>query len=313
MEEIKKLIADEKYDEALKKLLLLEGEYLLKVQCLYELEKYLELTTFFEQVADKIEDNYFEILGFYVLALIELEEFDKALMILNEELSMPYIQDNYEEVLNNLYDDVLARKQAYLIESGVYNVKLSEEEIVETLLGDDSSYDDKLTVIMELGDYNIRSFLNELEIFLQRDNSPVLKTFVLELMVKQQISDVLLVYKNDLEYEFMPNANQLVFQDVNYLAARDLLEDHLAKIPSYLNMCLDVLDMLVYIIYPQVIDYDEIKYYSALIEYYVFSLNSDDLATDFESYYEVDLKEIINNVDILISLLDTEEKYVELL
>lgn len=312
MDDIKKLIADEKYDDALKKLLLIEGEYLLKIQCLYELQKYTELVTFFEQVVDKIENNYFEILGFYILSLIELEEFDRALMTLNEELSMPYIQDNYEEVLNNLYDDVLAKKQAFLVESGVYNIKLSDEEIIEVLLGD-SEYEDKLNVVMQLEDYNIRAILSELETFLQSDNSPVLKTFILELMIKQQISDVILIYKNDLEFEYLPNANQLVFQDINYHATKDLLEDHLAKYPSYLNMCLDVLDMLVYIIYPQVIDYDETNYYAALIEYYVFSLNIDDLSDDFESYYTVDLKEIISNVDMLIALLESEEKYVKLI
>ena len=311
MNEIKQLIAAEKYDLALKKLLNEEGEYLLKVQCLYELEKHEELVVFFEQVAAKIETDYFETLGFYILALIKGNEFDKALNCLNEELSMPYIQDNYEEVLNNLYDDVLAQKQVYLVENGLYDKKLSEEDFIEVLMSDD--YDEQLNVLMKLDDYNIRQLLPSLENYLQADKAPVLKTFILESLVKQQVSEVVLVAKNGYEYEFMAIANQLVFQDINYLKTRTLLERHLAKQPSYFAMALDVLDLLVYIIYPQTIDDAEINTYAALIEYYVLSLNSDDLALDFEEYYEVNSEMIINQVDFLINLLESEERYGNLL
>jgi len=311
MDEMKELIVNEKYEEALKKLLLLDGEYLLKTQCLYELNRHSELVAFFEQVSDKIENDYFEILGFYILSLIELNEFDKALNILNEELSMPYIQDNFEIVLNTLYDDVLAKKQVYLLESGVYDVRLSEEEISTVLK--ESDYDDQLAVLMKLDDYNIRKLLNDLEWYLQADKSPVLKTFVLETLVKQQISNVVIVNKNNYEYEFMPTANQLVFQDINYLKTRDLLTAHLEKQPSYLAMTLDVLDMLAYIIYPQVIDEDETNFYAALIEYYVISLNIDDLADDFNDFYQIEVQNVIDRVDYLIDLLESEEKYVNII
>ncbi|MDF9867184.1 tetratricopeptide (TPR) repeat protein [Bacilli bacterium PM5-3] len=311
MEEIKKLIVDEKYEDALKKLLVLEGQYLSKIQCLYELKKYNELVIFFEQIVDSIEDDYFEILGYYILSLIEQEEFDKALSILNEELSMPYIQDNYEEVLNNLYDDVVAKKQAYLIESGVYNQTITEEDIVEVLF--ENNYDEQLSILMKLDDYNVRKIKDDLEKYLLSEKSPVLKTFILEVFIKQQISDVILVNKHGYEYEFMASANQLVFQDINYLKTRNLLEEHLAKFPSYLVMALDILDLFVYIIYPQTIDVDEINSYAALIEYYIFSLNIDELVADFEEFYNVDTSDIINRVDFLIEMLESEEKYVNAL
>lgn len=116
-QEIEKLFSEEKYQDALKILLTMDKEYLMKVVCLYELEQYRELKSFFEDIVDKIDEDYYEILGYYILSLIKLDDFDKALDTLNEELSLPYIQSDYLEVLNALYDDVLAYKKAYLAEN----------------------------------------------------------------------------------------------------------------------------------------------------------------------------------------------------
>lgn len=311
MEEIKQLIAEGEYESALKKLLLLDKEYLFKIQCLYELGKHQELIVFFEQIVDKIENDYFEILGFYILSLIELEEYDKSLSVLNEELSMPYIEADYQNVLNTLYDDVVAKKQAYLIESGAYDKALTEEKIAD-ILTNEGDYNELLNVIMKLDEFNIRKILTTLDTFLQEEQSPILKTFVLEVMIKQQISDTVLVIKDNLEYEFMPIANQLVFQNLNYITTRNLLNDHLAKFPSYLNMAMDILDMFVYIIYPNEIDVDESSFYAAMIEYYIFSLNIEELQEDFEEFYGVNTQSIINGVDVLINVLESEEKYAEL-
>lgn len=308
MDEIKALIQEEDYELALKKLLLLDGEYLLKTQCLFELNKDEQLITFFEQIVDKIENDYFEILGYYILSLLNVEEYDRALTTLNEELSMPYIEDNYEQVLNNLYDEVVAQKQEYLIEQGVYNKELTEEKIAD-ILTNEADYNELLTVVMKLNDFNIRKILDVLDSFLQEDRSPILKTFILEVMIKQQISSTLLVVKDNLEYEFIPIANQLVFQNLNYIRTRDLLEDHLAKVPSYLAMANDILDMVAYILYPNEIDIDEVNFYAAMIEYYIYSLNSDELEKDFEEYYQLDIELIVASVDILINILKLEEKF----
>ncbi|MDL2211499.1 hypothetical protein LJB88_01335 [Erysipelotrichaceae bacterium OttesenSCG-928-M19] len=311
MEEIYKLIDERKYDEALKKLLVLPDNYLLKAQCLYELERYNELVSFFEQINEMIENDYFEVLGYYILALIKLEDYDKALNMINDELAMPYVQEDYYEVLNNLYDDVLAQKQAFLVDNNAYDIRL-DDETIEHILLDHDNYDEQLDVIMRLEDYNIRKLLPIIETFLVNDNSLVLKTFILELLVKQQINEAVLVNKNGFEYEFLPNANLLVFQDLNYLKIRDLLEVHLAKQPSFLEMCYDILDLVVYIIYPEIISEDE-TYLAALIEYYVFSLNSEELMTDFTRYYQIDLSFVESNLSELINILESEEKYGSLI
>lgn len=301
------LIKEEKYEEALKELLTLEGNYLKKTQCLYEMDKHNELVSFFEGISDKIENDYFEILGYYILSLLELEEFDKAISLLNEELSMPYIQEPYDSVLNQLYDDVVTRKALYLSQSGLDRPHLHEHDVHDVLLHGDDFFQ-QLSVINNLDQFNIRNILEDLESFLENSKkSSILKTFVLETLIKQQISNVVVVVKNGYEYEYLPLANQLVFENHNYLATRNILEDHLAKNPSFLEMAIDVLDTLVYIIYPEVIDEDETRLYAAAIEYYVYSLNMEDVEEDFYQIYEFDEKLIEQEVDNIAKLLESEE------
>lgn len=306
--DIDNLIKEEKYEEALKILLTQEKEYLKKVICLYESEKYRELKSFFEDIVDKIEEDYYEILGYYILSLIKLDDFDKALDTLNEELSLPYIQSDYLEVLNSLYDDVLGYKKAYLAEH--HHHDLNENEIAN-ILENTNDYNILLQAISSLNKINVRNILSSIEKFLLSDNSPILKSFVLEVLTNQQVSECLLVNKNNLEIEVMPIANQLVFDNHNYLLALEILNERFEKNPSYLEMAIDILNSYSYIIYPQTIGEDEVKFLCASIEYYLLTLNFEDMDKDFETFYCLALSDIINNIDWLVNILKLEERFIE--
>ncbi|MEG0284241.1 MAG: hypothetical protein RR543_05240 [Erysipelotrichales bacterium] len=305
---IKDLMSDSKHDEALRLLLQTEKNYLLKVQCLYELNKYEQLNSFFEEVVDKIEEDYFEILGFYVLSLIETKRFDTALNILNEELSMPYIEMDYQEIINSLYDDVVAQKQIYLIEEGVYETNLKEEDVAK-ILESEEDYTELLNTIMKLDDFNIRKLLSSIAIFLKNDNSPILKTFILEVLIRQQINEDFEVIKNNDLIMFTPVASDLVISDLNYIKTVQLLEDHLAKQPSYLSMALDVLMSYAYILYPHLIEEEQINLVAATIEYYILSLNYEDIDGEFEEYYHVSEDAIESSTQKLIEILKDEERF----
>ncbi|WP_423364558.1 hypothetical protein [Mycoplasma sp. P36-A1] len=310
MDEISKLITQEKYEEALKKLLIMDGNYLQKTQCLYEMKKYDELKSFFESISDKIEKEYYEILGFYILSLLELEEFDKALSVLNEELSMPYIESPYDVVLDNLYDDVIARKRLFLSDKGLENIHIHEHDVKEVLLdGDD--FDTQLQLILNLDKLNIRNIFEELSLFLENQNkNSILKSFILELLIKQQISDEVIINKNGLEYAFLPMANQLVLDNHNYLITKNNIEDRLEKNPSFLQMALDVLDMTAYLIYPQLIDSEETKLYAAAIEYYVYSLNMEEIDNSLYSYYDLNEKIVEGMVSYIVGFLQPEDSHI---
>lgn len=305
---IHKLMIDEKYDEALKLLLQEDKHYLLKIQCLYELGKYQELTDYFKQVKDEIDTDYYEIIGLYLLSLMELHEYDEALSILNEELAMPYVESNYLQVMNNLYDEIVARKQIYLIENGIYKDALSEQSIQE-VLAHEHDFDVVLDVIMRLDDFNIRNLMGSIKTFLSNEKrNDILKSFILELLIKQQINEDVLVKKNGYEYQFRPLASDMVKQNHHYLQTSQKLSNHLDKNPSLLNMCLDVLDIVSYSIYPETIAEHEVDLYAGAIEYYVSSVNYEQIKEDFMEYYQSDEVSIETKVDQIAKLLEKSEQ-----
>jgi tetratricopeptide (TPR) repeat protein len=305
---IQKLMDEQKYDEALKLLLQKDKHYLSKVQCLYELGKYQELTDYFKEIKDQIETDYYEILGLHLLSLMELHEYDEALRLLNEELAMPYVESDYLEVMNNLYDEIVARKQIYLVENDMYHDALTEESIKD-ILADEHDFDMVLNVIMRLDDFNIRNLIDSIKTFLADEKrNDILKSFILELLIKQQINEDVVVKKNGYEYQFRPIASEMVKQNHHYLQTSQKLSDHLEKNPSLLSMCLDVLDLVAYSIYPEMIAEAEVNLYAGAIEYYVTSLNYEDLTDDFIEYYQSDEASIETKVEQLVALLNKSEE-----
>jgi len=305
--EYTKLMEKGQYKEALKLLLEHENLYLEKITCLYEMKEYDKVISFFESIVDKLEQDYFEVLGFYILSLLEENQFDKALDVLNEELSMPYVQDNYQVLLDSLYDNVIERKKFFLAEQESTNI-LSVDEIKHLLL-DHGDFVSQFKAISALDQINVRSILDELEVYLTNPrNSSILKSFILERLTQQQVSQGVLVNKNNCEYEVMPLAFNPVFQDHNFILTRNLLEEHLDSNPSLLAMAYDILDSIVYILYPETIEEDEQNLYAAAIEYYVYSLNYEDLSVDFESYYDLDLSSVEKFSEYLSSLLENEKE-----
>lgn len=280
MDKINELIESENYQEALKLLLQLEGYYLEKIQCLFELEKYDELLSFYESIKNSLEDDYYEIFGYVINSLINKEEFDSALDLLNEELSMPYIPQNYEHIINDLYDDVVALKQVHLTKNNAY--KLYDENNVKEILQHDNDYFNLFEIVNDLHRYNIRNLVESIQIFLKRNVSSILKSMVLEEYLNQEISQTLIVEKNNLEFEYLASSNTYVENDENYQKTIDILVDRLDKTPSFLEMALSIIYSYAYIIYPLTIDEDEILYLALIIEYYILTLNMENVDINYE-------------------------------
>lgn len=302
MENITELMYEKKYPEALKLLLEIEKEYFLKIQCLFEMEKYAEVVTFFNDIKDSIEDDYFEILGYYVLSCIETNNFDEALNILNDEMTVPYVQQDYLNVLNGLYDQVISQKQMYLIENNMYDDHLNNNIAIDILENEDD-FDELLNVITRLDTLNVRQLLPNIQKFLLDDKPDILKTFILEILIKQQINEDIQVYKDGLTIDFNPYLNEFVKQGIEYIKVANILEERYDRNPSLLQMSLDVLDLYAYYTYPITIDDSEINDIASKIEFYVCSLNFEDLADDFYIYYHLDEDIFNQNIDEFTNLM----------
>lgn len=302
MKEILNLMSEEKYPEALKLLLEIEKEYFLKIQCLYEMKKYQEVVTFFNDIKDAIEDDYYEILGYFVLSSIEIHNYDEALNILNDELTVPYVEQHFLTILNGLYDEVISQKQMYLIENNMYDDHLNNNIVIDILENEDD-FDELLNVITRLDTLNIRQLLPNIQTFLLSEKPAILKTFILEILIKQQINEDIQVAKNDLIIDFNPYLNEFVKQGIEYIKVANILEERYDQNPSLLQMSLDVLDLYAYYTYPITIDDSEINDVASKIEYYVCTLNFESLAEDFYIYYHLDEEIFNNSIDEFTNLM----------
>ena len=93
----------------------------LRLVCLIGLQEFQQAKR--EGIVAKVQatDTYYDVVSMYVTTLKELEEFEEAIEILIEELSMPYIPYQYETLFNTAYDQILLEKQEanYEVESRI--------------------------------------------------------------------------------------------------------------------------------------------------------------------------------------------------
>ena len=104
-----------------------EGELLKKFQNLYNDGQYDSCVTYIEKKLSVFSNKFYDIMIIYLNSLINVGEKEKALKLVKEELSMPYIPMNFEDKFLEIYKEI-----AYIEKAGKeYN--LSREKIEEIL------------------------------------------------------------------------------------------------------------------------------------------------------------------------------------
>ena len=127
---IEDLIETGQYKEALRYLNDLEDEKVRyqRLVCLYGMQELQQAKKEGLKAKALAEETYYDVVAIYVSILKDLEEFEEAINIIVEELSMPYIPYQYETVYNAAYDELLLAKQEASLE-GTSQKIFNEEEI----------------------------------------------------------------------------------------------------------------------------------------------------------------------------------------
>ena len=130
---VEDLIETGQYKESLKYLNDLDDEHVRyqRLVCLYALKEYNQARQEGMKAKALANETYYDVVAIYVSILKELEEFEEAINIVVEELSMPYIPYQYEVTFNNAYDELLLAKQEMSYDS---TQKVFNEEEIENLL-----------------------------------------------------------------------------------------------------------------------------------------------------------------------------------
>ena len=161
---IEDLIETGQYKEALRYLNDLEDEKVRyqRLVCLYGMQELQQAKKEGLKAKALAEETYYDVVAIYVSILKDLEEFEEAINIIVEELSMPYIPYQYETVYNAAYDELLLAKQEASLE-GTSQKIFNEEEIEIILNGIEnhrSESDNKLEEIIYKADKLSRQCFN---------------------------------------------------------------------------------------------------------------------------------------------------------
>ena len=275
---VDQLISEGQYQDALSLLTDINDEQTryLRLVCLVGLNEYQKAKQEGLVAKANAKETYYDIVSMYVTTLKELGEYEEAIDILIEELSMPYVPYQYEMLFNTAYDELLLDKQEanYQVESK--NQIFSIEEIAQLLKNKQCNDDLLYMAIDQLQQLNVRMIIPVIQDYLMnQDNHFFAKTLIIEIMIDQQVDEDFEVDKFGQIYQINPSYMPLVLQQEQYMGVYKYLESGLEDDnPNLLQQCIEYLEYTLYAIYPREIYEDEYNVLAAAIHYYVVTLQS---------------------------------------
>ena len=259
-----------------------EEKLLEKFQQLYSNGDYETCVTYIEKKMSAFSSKFYDIMIVYLNALINNGEKEKALKLVKEELSMPYIPMNFEDKFLDIYKEI-----AYIEKEGKeYN--LSREKIEEILC----YVEDKnliILAIVELCKLNIRDFFGAISVFFKRDVKNVYKVMLIDAMRGQGVSNEFVLSNRGSEYKVVPSLCGNVLESEAYVKIKEIID---SKIDSKdINLSSSALEnLMLYLsdIYPVFIKKEDYEVIACVIHYYVSKMFDESLEMEyFSSLYRV--------------------------
>lgn len=262
----------------------LDEEVLLeKFKKLYDSGDYASCVTYIEKKLSAFSNKFYEIMIIYLHSLINTDQKEKALKLVKEELSMPYIPMKFEDKFIDIYKEV-----AYIEKEGKqYN--LSREKIEEILCVEE---DKNLIIlaIVELCKLNIRDFFDCISEFFKRNVKNIYKVMLVDALRGQGVNKEFVIKNNDEEYKIIPAYSENVLESKAYIYIHKLLEDKIGnKELTVCSMALENLMLYLSDIYPLHLDEEEYPSVACALHYYVSKMYDESLELeDYTTLYKVD-------------------------
>lgn len=271
-----------------------------RLVCLYGLGEYRQAKVEGMLAKLKASNTYYDVVSIYVATLKELEEFEEAINIMVEELSMPYIPYEYEAIYNAAYDELLLAKREANEGMERHNNAFSLEDMENILMKDVSNEDLLYMAIEQMEGINIRRLMGAIRNFIKDNNKPSFaKSLLIELMIDQEIDEELVLVKNGIEYEINPSYAPLVLnQEVGGMILSLLSNGIEDDNPSLFALCEQFLNFYLYLVYPKYIDESDYRSIAGAIHYHLASMQYIDVELDdIEFIYNCDKEEILEKLD----------------
>lgn len=173
--------------------------------------------------------GYYEDLVPQIEALIKDEKYDKALSLIEKELSLPYVPSDIETKLKDLLK---------LIPKDDFVRSLSDEEIIKYLNLDETK---QLRAVEELNNKNLRDYLDVCNEYLKGNGYINAKVLLIDSLIKQDINEEISMSNNGVDYNFIPKYVMSPECSIGFVKASEILGEKYMKEPSKLELAKQLL------------------------------------------------------------------------
>ncbi|MCI9293396.1 MAG: hypothetical protein HFF02_08915 [Erysipelotrichaceae bacterium] len=209
-------------------------------------------------------DSYYEDLIKNIRTLMTENQIQDAYRLMNEELALPYVPTYVEHTLKQLQEECRFRLQNTPV-TRIYRV----EEFKQLL---DGNCEEQWKAVNCLKEANIRNFLELIETVLCGSYDRMIKSFLIEALIEQGVSDEMHMVDEGLEYSFIPCYIETPAKAQGTMVAHDILCEWFEHVdPSFLHLAQDALLEEAYLMLPMNIEETESELIAHAIAKYLFS------------------------------------------
>ncbi len=198
--------------------------------------------------------NYYEEIIEKIKTSLKNDENEKALDILVEEMSMPYIPTKYEEEFSKLFREVSLIIENVEMDTK-YNKVLNDEEIIAAFSRKEIEPLHVEIAINSLKKVNIRNLMNDLQkVLLNKEISDFLKTLILLEMVEQKIDIEVSIFKTGKKISLTPKDLNPLQETKSFSYISRILENELFTDQTQLTISFGIMQTHLIFIYPEEIE-----------------------------------------------------------
>lgn len=214
-----------------------------------------------------MEDNYYLQIIKEIKLDIEHKKYESSILKIEEELKMPYIPNDIELELKNIYKDLmfLIKSESNLDESSKWNI-----EKISLCLKNVKDINCQIFAIEALKNFNARKIEDDItDFFLNKNINNESKTMLLFVLAEQEYDKDFNVFKYNKKIVINPKKIDLGYFKNLLLQIYKILDDYIYnENPSLFNIAKTCAESYFYNVFPDVLSNKEgIKELSAAIIY----------------------------------------------
>jgi hypothetical protein len=246
-------------------------------QTMYNQKKYVQCVLYIEKKLSAFSSKFYDVMIIYLYSLINSNNKEKALKLVKEELSMPYIPALYEDRFKEIYQELSYK------EKEVREFTLSRDKIREIL----ETNEDKNVIILaivEMCKLNIRDFLDSIQVFFKRNLKNIYKVMLIDALRSQGVNREFNLVNDGITSKINPIESENILESEDYSIIKTILEDNIGKQdPNLLALASENLMLYLSDIFPKKVrekDYEIIAYSIHLysLKMYGEEVDEDELA-----------------------------------